>query len=446
MSNQIDVQEQPHDRDTERSILSTLMRYNERFSANSDLLSADLFYYDHEKNIYRAIEGVITGGGITDVNSLYEYSRRNRLGLERSDFLEIIQYLNIQTLEQDIRRLRRMSKQRLCWLIFQKAAQKVVDPMSDIDEEVNEVMSSLNELQSESDDGICSFGDALQELEDIVKDNADGRRIYLQTGFRIFDDYFLLRPSTMTVIAAFTSVGKSALAMNITMNIAKQGIGVAYYSLEMGKAELASRVISKQMKIPASILMNKPLAEFQRSDFGYVLKGNENLPIYIDERSTVSFDRTIRSIRTMVKTRNVKLAVIDYLQIYTQVSENIESSLAYMARAAKNIAKELGIAVILLSQLNRSGVHPTIKMLRGSGQIEESADNIVLIDRPEAYPDNKIKYEGEFENEPTAGTAKLMLVKGRGVGTGCRLVGFEGQYTQFYERDTDNQIGNDAPF
>ena len=138
----------------------------------------------------------------------------------------------------------------------------------------------------------------------------------------------------------------------------------------------------------------------------------------------------------MVKTRNIKLAVIDYLQIYTQVADNVESNLAYMARSAKNIAKELNIAVVVLSQLNRSGLHPNIKMLRGSGQIEESADNIVLIDRPEAYPDNSVtKYEGEFKEISIVGTAKLILSKGRGVGTGCSLVGFESQYTRFYERD-----------
>ena len=73
-------------------------------------------------------------------------------------------------------------------------------------------------------------------------------------------------------------------------------------------------------------------------------------------------------------------------------------------------------------------------MLRGSGQIEESADNIVLIDRPEAYPDNKVtKYEGEFKDQSIVKTAKLILAKGRGVGTACALVSFEAQHTRFFE-------------
>ena len=108
--------------------------------------------------------------------------------------------------------------------------------------------------------------------------------------------------------------------------------------------------------------------------------------------------------------------------------------MAYMARSAKNIAKEMDIAVIVLSQLNRNGLHPSIKMLRGSGQIEESADNIVLIDRPEAYPDNKVtRYEGAFKDVSIKGTAKLILSKGRGVGTGCQMLAFNGKYTEFSE-------------
>lgn len=434
-----EAQNQPHDINTEQAVLATLMRYNELYSQYSDILNSGLFYYETEKAIYKAIEGVISEGGITDINSLTDYAQKHDLGyqIERGHFLDIFQLASTNTLEQDIKRLRHMAKQRSCWLLLQQAAQNVLDPMTDLDEIVNGTITALSEVQSEiNDDGIADFDNALADLQEIIKNNSNGNRIYLKTGFRLFDDYFLLRPSTLTIIAAFTSVGKTALALNITKRVAMQNIPVAYYSLEMGKAELASRLISKQAETPASILMNKPLMERQRHEFNKAAEEIRRLPIYIDERSTISFERTIRSIRTMVKTRNIKLAVIDYLQIYTQVADNVESNLAYMARSAKNIAKELNIAVVVLSQLNRSGLHPNIKMLRGSGQIEESADNIVLIDRPEAYPDNSVtKYEGEFKEISIVGTAKLILSKGRGVGTGCSLVGFESQYTRFYERD-----------
>jgi replicative DNA helicase len=114
-----------------------------------------------------------------------------------------------------------------------------------------------------------------------------------------------------------------------------------------------------------------------------------------------------------------------------------------MARTAKNVAMETGVAIILLSQLNRSAAHPSIRMLRGSGQIEESADNVVLIDRPEAYPEMKNqKYEGEFKDSPIEGTAKLILAKGRGVGTCCNLVAFSAKETRFADFKKPESVGN----
>ena len=438
-----DAQSQPHDTPTEHAVLATLMRYNEKFSEYGDLLHEGLFYYDAERAVFKAVEGVISEGGLTDVNSLADYAQRKGLGVAREDFLGIFQLASTATLGQDIARLRRMERQRTCWMLLQQGAQRVLDPTCDIDEEVGGVLSALSEAGGDADDGISDFAAAVDDLGEIVRDNMSGKRAFLKTGFRIFDDYFLLRPTTLTVIAAFTSVGKTALAMNIAANVAGQGVPVAYYSLEMGRAELASRVISRLSGVPSSVLMNKPLAAFQEGAFRRAAEEYRALPIYIDERSTATFDRTLRSMRTMARSRKVRLVVIDYLQIYVQNTENVEAGLAAMARAAKNAAKELGIAVILLSQLNRSGAHPSIRMLRGSGQIEESADNIVLIDRPAAYPGNAVtKYEGEYSNEAVEGTAKLMLVKGRGVGTGCSLVGFDGQFTRFYEMGD----GEEAPF
>lgn len=427
----------PHDTETERAILATLMRYNEKYAEYSDLLAPELFYYEKERAIYRCIDGVITAGGITDVNSLWNYAETHDIGYElfRNDFLEIITNVNRQTLGQDIARLRDMSRRRNCYVMLRQASNRVLDMTSDFDDDVNGVIMQMGEVQNQSTGSdVSSYGDALTELEQVQRELHENKRQYLATGYRLFDSYFLLRPGTLTVIAAFTSVGKSALALNITQAVARQGDPVAYYSLEMGKVELVSRGISKDMNMPASVIVNKPLSDGMQKQFQRIMERDRSLPIYFDDRSTISFDRTIRSIRTLVKTKHIKMAVIDYLQIYTQGSDEAEKETSYMARAAKNIAKETGIAVIVLSQLNRSGLHPSLKMLRGSGQIEESADNVVLIDRPDAYPDNKVKeFEGKYSDISVQGVAKLILAKGRGVGTDSMLVAFDGEHTMFKE-------------
>lgn len=450
---------QPHDINTEHVVLATLMRYNEKYMEYSEKLNEDLFFYPYEKNIFKSIAGVIGGDGITDINSLCMYGKVHSLvfavldaykeqteQINRQALLSLFPLASPTTFEQDIKRLSYLARQRKGWRLLQIAANNILDPTLNIEEEVSKCIEGLSELHNDESDVISTIGDAIEELTGIVNDNTEGRKISLTTGFKIFDEHFLLRPSTMTVIAAFSGVGKSALAMNITKAIAAQGEPCAYYSLEMGKSELAARVISRDAFMPSSIIMNKKLNAWQMRDFEVAVGKNKALPIYIDERSTVNFDATCASIRTMKKKYGIKLAVIDYLQIYSQTSDNDESSLGYMARMAKNIAKECEIAVILLSQLNRSGSHPNIMMLRGSGQISESADNVVLIDRPEAYKDGKvISYDGDFSDQPINGTALLMLQKVRGDSTDSRIVGFKGEYTQFYELDDDMSFEKPVP-
>ena len=444
-----EAQLQPHDENTENAVLATLMRYNEKLSEYSDQLTPELFYGERNKSVYQCLAGTVAEVATVDVNALTDYANTHELSyrLDAIDFLELVKFVSSDTLAQDIKRLRKMWKQRKLWVQLQLASQNVLDPMMDFDEVINDTMNVLGEIQSDTtDSGIYSFDESVDELKELVNDNAHGKRSSLETGFRLFDERFLLRPATLTIIAAFTGVGKSSIAMNIAMNTAKVGNGVAYYSLEMGKSELAARAISGKAGISSSVIVNCKLENFQLQQFDRAVGETKGLPIYIDERATVSFDNTIRSIRTLARTKGIKLAVIDYLQIYSQVGDSVEASLAYMARAAKNIAKECKIAVILLSQLSRGQAHPNIKQLRGSGQIEESADNIVLIDRPEAYPNSSIRYEGDFSDQDTHGTAKLILAKGRGVGTGNALVGFDGRFTQFYELDNKPQVEDYTPF
>lgn len=444
-----EAQLQPNDKNTECSVLATLMRYNERFSEFSDRLNVELFYNEINKCIYECIAGVISDGYIADLNSLLNYAKTHNLKykLESFDFLDLVKFVSYDTIEQDIERLRKMWKQRKLWVHLQLASQNVLDPMTNFDEVINETMNVLGDIQSDTaDNGIYTFDESIDELKEIVNDNAAGKRLSLKTGFALFDDKFLLRPRTLTIIAAFTGVGKTSLAMNIGVNTAQEGNGVGIYSLEMGKSELVARIISAKAGITSSVIVNCKLTEIQLQQFDNAIGATKGLPIYIDERATVSFDDTIRSIRALVKTKGIKLAIIDYLQIYAQVGNSTEASLGYMARAAKNIAKECGIAVILLSQLARGKEHPDIRQLRGSGQIEESADNVILIDRPESVPNSTIKYEGEFSDQDTHGTAKLILAKGRGVGIGNALVGFDGRFTQFYDLNNRPQVEDYTPF
>lgn len=446
---------QPHDTDTENVVLATLMRYNGRFEENRDILKSDLFYYPREKAIYLCIDGLIRDGKITDINSLADYAQRNDVGydLTKNDFLNIFQLVSTPTLEQDIRRLWDMAVRRQCWRILQQASQNILDLTSDFNQEIDGVLSSVKEVQDYStDDSVGDYGGALEDIVTVASGNRQGVAQHLVTGFEIFDNNYLLKGGTFTVIAAFPAVGKSALALNVSEYVAKSGIPVAYYSMEMGKEELASRSIAKEMGVPAYVIMNRPLTDEQMARLVQLKDKWKDLPIYFDDRNTVTFEGVMRSIRNLAKRKGIKLAVIDYLQIFNQTMDDEEENLSYMARACKDVAKETGIAVIALSQLNRSAPHPSLRALRGSGQIEESADNVILIDRPEAYPDNKVtKFEGKYNDSSIKGTAKLILAKGRGTKTDSYIVSFNGEFTRFadIQKPTENKVfehTEDLPF
>lgn len=428
---------QPHDTDTEWAVLADLMVDNNRLAQYGDLLTDGIFYHEKEKAIFRTIAGVITSGSITDINSLYNYVTSHDVGytLYRNDFVEVLTKANRATVSQDVERLVDMGRRRMFWRMGMEIVQRSLEMASSLDEQMNAMLGVITEMQNgNGTDGTKDLRTVIENVETAAVENRQGKRTYFPTGFELFDTRYVFRPDTMTVIAAFTSVGKSALAMNIVYHVAAHGIPCAYYSLEMSSMELASRGMSKAANLSASEIINKPLTSEQMQRLHDAGVQQKSLPIYFDDRATADFDRTIRSIRSMAKVNGVKMAVIDYLQIYAQVSDDQEQSISYMARTAKNVAKELGIAIILISQLNRSGLHPSMKMLRGSGQIEEAADNVILIDRPDAYPDNKVtSYEGEYKKASVKGTAKFILSKGRGIGTGSQLVAFEKEHTLFRE-------------
>ena len=276
----------PHDIDTERAVLASIIMYNQKFQDFSDILIADVFYGEKEKAIYRCIEGVIADGGVTDINSLYGYSISHDVGykLDRLDFVYIIDFANRQTLSQDVTRIVDMYKRRVYWIEAQLFCQRVLDMTLDPDVVVNEFYLKLQKIFDKiGASKMEGYGESSGELKEIVDENKDGRKPGLRTGFTLFDDNDLLRPQMMTVIAAFTSVGKSALALNITMAVARQNIPVAYYSLEMSNAELVARSISREMGMPSSAIMNKPMNNEQHKKFKEIMERDRNLPVYFDD-------------------------------------------------------------------------------------------------------------------------------------------------------------------
>jgi replicative DNA helicase len=457
---------QPNDLNTERSVIGTLILYDEKFDENSDVLDDALFYDNTNKIIFRCLKGVHDQGEMIDILSLRNYSDIH----EESAHLTDIDFMNLRSLAdgdsftQNLNRLIKFAKMRKAWEIMLIGASSAINPANNIDEAINRTISDLNGIDGGSSaSSLIDSHMALNRLTGLVSQNQAGMTSGIKTGFKFIDDYGGFSKGELEVIAATYSSGKSALAMCIAKNAAINGIGCAYYSMEMTSNELWARIISADSKISSLDILRKKLDADQLQRFDQAIQKNVGLPIIIDESNGMTFEKACRSIRQLAKEKKIEMAVIDYLQIFAQDNgkpDNDESLLASIARKCKNLAHDLNIVIVLLSQLSRNKMnpHPKSNELRGSGQIAESADNIFLIDRPEAHPDwdNYNSYRGDHANVSIKGTAEIITAKGRGIGSGrASIIGFNGQYTQFYdlnhiplksEENQPNQQQTNIPF
>lgn len=437
----------PKDLKTEEVVLGTLIRRNELLAHVDDILLPDVFCSEINAVVFRCIRWIIRSGKIADINSIVEAAKSHKsitkLEIDENTIFSIASNFSEYTFDQDVDRLVAYSRRRLAWVSLQKVSQKVVDLTEDVDDSLGELQKNLEHLKGMAtvDNTVLNAKAALKRVNGIVQANMSGESTStVRTGYRFTDDKGGLRFKTLTVIASFSGYGKTALALCMAQYMAVIGVPVAYYSMEMGAEELWSRLLSGASGMTSNKLLTGQLSQKDMERLDKAMNQLGNLPIYIDENATISRNKLLRSIRTLVKKYGVRVVIVDYLQIMVQTNngDREEASLGAFVRELKNISKELDICVIALSQLRRDKdeMHPRMDMLRGSGQIEESADNVILLDRPSARPEwGVLGYKGIHANVSTKGTAEIILSKGRGVGTGSWIVGFTGWNTRFFELD-----------
>ena len=310
---------------------------------------------------------------------------------------------------------------------------------------ITKIKSKLKPDEGESINHIRKAGEYLTEVDERIKNNIEGiAPKSTHTGFAEIDNRGSLQPSNLIVVAADSSQDKTAFAGSIALNAAKAGASVAFYSLEMTDVQITTRLIFMDSGIPCSVLFNGKLNTQELQRFQASLEEIKNLNVYIDDHLR-TIDMIIASIRTMVIKKHIDGAIIDYLQILSVITKvrNTEEQLAEIARRLKILAKELGIWIMLLSQLSRDtqsrDAEPTLSQLDEDGRINEIADTTILIYRPEYYSmgaGRNFKYSGQYANVSTHGTALVNIVKGRNTGTYSFICGFDANTTRFYNMNS----------
>ena len=453
-----------HDEQCEQQVLGVLLSYRDCYDQFQDYCTEEVFSNPTNRYFFQCISGVISEGKTPDLVSVFEYTQKHpKPGCndeENSLLAETIANLassvvTSATFEQNCMRLADLSRRRKMYVIGYQLIAAGTSEMGDTDDIKGKALEELQALDDRPQTTIRSVKEALSSLNEIVNSNISGERIIgYPTGFSYLDDKGGMQPTDLWVIAAEFSQGKTSLALDMCHNAASAGYGVAFYSTEMMSTQLASRMVAGKSGISSRIIMQQPLRGETLSKFDKAIGKLEGLPIYFDDSSTLSVDRIVSSIRSMVRNRGVKIAFVDFLQTLQTNERNMrmteEQFYGVTARKFKNLAKELKICIVLISQISRSKetTEPTLSRIRGSGQISEAADVVILIYRPETY--NK-SYSGDRRNVSTKGTAQIKLAKGRNIGTGDFICGYNAPVTHFYELSSvpmneDNHIDENAPY
>lgn len=272
-------------------------------------------------------------------------------------------------------------------------------------------------------------------------------------GFKYIDRKGGLMPSDLNIIAGTTSMGKTSLALAMALGAASRGTPTVLYSLEMSLRQLTARISSIDSGIASSKMLTRPL-EIEEYDrlCGSVAKLSQ-YPIYFDKKCNTNYDMIERSIRSLSSSLGIKLAIVDYAQLITGGGGEKRDRIANAANNLKSLARELDICIILVSQLARVSDNgtpvPRLSRLKESGDLENAADNVYLVYRPEWFVGRNYRYPdmtSQWSKYSTCGTGLLIQAKGRNNGLGECLLGFDGKNTRYFDIDPENYIMSDNSF
>ena len=266
----------------------------------------------------------------------------------------------------------------------------------------------------------------------------------IDTGFAALNEYLQFEAGESLLLAARPSMGKTAFALSLCNNLLQQGKKVLFFSLEMSASQLLQRLISLRTHVPFDNIRKSRLYELQMKLISEEAEIIKRLNLIIDETPNIYLGDLKNKAKKIHARSNLDLIVIDYLQlIKPPKAESREREISLISSQIKGLAKELGIPIISLAQLNR-GVEqridktPMLSDLRESGSLENDADVVLLLNRLHFYG-----IETYDNMMPTKDTAQLHIAKNRNGKTGELILKFNSQYTHFTDMPTNFELPDD---
>lgn len=439
----------PQDVAAERSVLSAMILSQDVLQDALVELDEKDFYLPSNRAIYAALREMFDRNQPVDPVSLADYlntqGQLERVG-GRAYLLDLSNdTFSLAGWRHHAEMLRRDSLLRN----IIEASAEVCAVAFDAPEDTKEVVDKAEKLildvtDREVANSYSTIDQVMDELyTDLSKMCEDQSHTFgVNTGFKGIDDKLLgLRPGQMVVIGARPGVGKTSFALNLVTQAAAAGASVAFFSLEMSKVEIAQRLLSSYAKID---LQQIRAANIHAEDWTRILDATRDLAqldIMIDDTPGITVTEIRAKARRMLHEKEHGIVVVDYLQLLSpppgRRSDSRATEVSEMSRGIKIMAKDLGVPVVALSQLNRGvenrtsrggmSKRPQLSDLRESGSIEQDADIVILLDR------SMTDEEAERDDRPDAGVTEFIIAKNRSGPLGIVELTFLPNSTKFVE-------------
>lgn len=431
----------PYSLEAEQSVLGSMLIDFEAVAIAFETLSEDDFYRQENREIFSAMEYLFNKNTPIDVVTVCDVLKQKgildaigsnefivNLGMSVPSTANVKYYIQIVKEKALLRKLINASSE------ISKLSYDASEPVDAIAETSEKLVFDV--LNGKSTKGFSKIGEVAEvSFKHIEELGARDTKITgIETGFSHLDFILSgLQKSTLNILAARPGIGKTSFALNIAKNVAvKNKIPVAVFSLEMSDEELTNRIISSQALVDSSKLKTGKLDVDDWIRMTNALTALADAPLYIDDTAAITVTEIRSKCRRLKLEKGLGLIIIDYLQLMETKGrvESRQQQVSEMSRALKILAKELEVPVITLSQLSRSietrtDKTPVLSDLRESGAIEQDADVVMFLHKPET----------ENDEDSAAQMAELVIAKHRSGSTGRVKLMWQPSYTTFMSVD-----------
>ena len=435
----------PQATDLEEVVLGALMLEKEAVNEVIDILSPEAFYLDKHQKIFAAIKSLFGKSEPIDIltvtNELKQQGELEMVGGAYYISKLTNRVVSAANIEYHARIIMQKHIQRQLILISSDMIHEAFEDTTDVFDLLDKAENNLFQI---SENNLRRSYDSMQDLVSrAIKEiqnakNADDKLRGVPSGYTELDRITQgWQKSDLIILAARPSMGKTAFALNLARNAAVNfNRPVAFFSLEMSSVQLVTRLISTETSLTADKLRSGDLAEYEWQQLNTKVTPLTDAPIFIDDTPQLSIFELRAKCRRLKQQHDIQMVFIDYLQLMTAKGDkgfNREQEISTISRSLKSLAKELEIPVLALSQLSRSveqrpgSKKPILSDLRESGAIEQDADMVMFIYRPEYYKDGV-----DSEDKPKGYTI-IDIAKHRNGKLGEVELRFVGQYARFEE-------------